>query len=129
VCSILIHAGVEPERRGEGPEFKIGGSISPLVFKGDFLDFFFLGNNVVYPGSGAFLTPRSGIQDGKKSGSGSRIQDEHPGLYFQEHGNNFWVKNFKFFDADPDPGSFRPWTRDGKIRILDPEKNLNPQHC
>jgi hypothetical protein len=42
VYSILIHAGVEPERRGEGPEFKIGGSISTLVkiLKGDFFVFF-----------------------------------------------------------------------------------------
>jgi hypothetical protein len=77
VYSILINAGEEPERRGEGPEFKIGGSSSTLVkiLKGDFLDFFILGNNVAYQGSGAFLTPRSGIRDGKKSGSGSRIQD------------------------------------------------------
>jgi hypothetical protein len=92
---MLIHAGVEPERRREGPEFKIGGSVSTLVkiLKGDFFDFFILGNNDAYHGSGAFLTPRSGIRDGKKSGSGSRIQDKHPRLYFQEHGNNFWVKN------------------------------------
>jgi hypothetical protein len=26
----------------------------------------------------------------------------------------------KFFDTDPDPGSFRPWIRDGKIWIQDP---------
>jgi hypothetical protein len=39
---------------------------------------------------------------GEKSRSGS----EHPGSYFQKLGNNFWVKIFKFFDADvdPDPG-------------------------
>ncbi len=33
-----------------------------------------------YPGSGAFLTPGSGIRDGKKSRA--RIRDEHPGSYF-----------------------------------------------
>jgi hypothetical protein len=35
--------------------------------------------NVDDPGSGAFLTPGSGM--GKKSRSGSEIQDEHPGYY------------------------------------------------
>jgi hypothetical protein len=41
---------------------------------------------------------------GKKSRS--RVQDEHPGSYFRELSNNFWVKKkLKFFDADPDPGS------------------------
>jgi hypothetical protein len=42
-----------------------------------------------------------------RSGSGIRIGDEHPGSYFQEPRNNFWVKILKFFDvdADPDPGS------------------------
>jgi hypothetical protein len=52
-----------------------------------------------------------------------RIQDEHPGSYFRELRNNFWVKILKYFDADADPGSgiFLPWIRygiqDGKIRI------------
>ncbi len=34
------------------------------------------------PGLGAFLTPGSGIRDGRKSASGSRIRDEQPGSYF-----------------------------------------------
>jgi hypothetical protein len=29
----------------------------------------------------------------------------------------FGLKILKFFDADPDPGSFFPGIRDGKIRI------------
>jgi hypothetical protein len=33
--------------------------------------------------------------------SGIPIRDEYPGSYFLELGNNFWVKIFKFFDADP----------------------------
>jgi hypothetical protein len=37
---------------------------------------------------------------GKKSGSGSGIQDGKPG-YFLELKNNFLVKILKFFDADP----------------------------
>ena len=36
-----------------------------------------------------------------------RIQDEHPGSYFRELSNNFLDnKILKFFDANPDPGSF-----------------------
>jgi hypothetical protein len=31
------------------------------------------------PGSGTFLTPGSGIRDGRKSASGSGIRDEQPG--------------------------------------------------
>ncbi len=34
------------------------------------------------PGLGAFLTPGSGIRDGRKSASGSGILDEQPGSYF-----------------------------------------------
>jgi hypothetical protein len=41
------------------------------------------------PGSGAFLTPGSGIRDGQEI----RIRDEHPGLYFRELGNNFLGEN------------------------------------
>jgi hypothetical protein len=48
--------------------------------------------------SGAFLTPGSG--KGKKSGSGSGMKNP-PGSYFREHRNNFRVKIYKFFDADP----------------------------
>ncbi len=36
------------------------------------------------PGLGAFLTPGSGIRDGRKSASGSGIRDEQPGSYFLE---------------------------------------------
>ena len=45
------------------------------------------------PGLGAFLTPGSGIRDGRKSASGSGIRDEHPGSYFLELRNYF----FSFF--------------------------------
>ncbi len=37
----------------------------------------------------------------------------------------FWVKIHKFFDADPDPGSFRPWIRDPGWKNSD----RDPQHC
>jgi hypothetical protein len=47
------------------------------------------GSCVADPGSGAFLIPESGM--GKISRSG--IRDEHPGSYFRELRNNFWVKN------------------------------------
>ncbi len=59
------------------------------------------------PRSGAYLPPGSGVSKKSRSGSGIRIGDEHPGSYFQEPRNNFWVKILKFFDvdADPDPGS------------------------
>ncbi len=45
--------------------------------------------SVADPGSGALLTPGSGM--GKKSGSGSKIQirDEQPGSYFRELRNIF----------------------------------------
>jgi hypothetical protein len=59
------------------------------------------------PGSGAFLTPGSG--------SGMKILDHFPRAYTQFFG----LKILKFFDADP--GSFRPWIRDGKIWVWDPE--------
>jgi hypothetical protein len=60
------------------------------------------------PGSGAFLTPGSGIRDGLKVS----IRDEQPGSYFLELKTIFGflgVKILKFFDADP--GS-RIWDRD-----------------
>ncbi len=60
-------------------------------------------------------------------GSGSEIRDQvlfwplDLGSYFRELINNFWVKKILiFFDADPDPGSFWSWIRDGKIRNRDP---------
>jgi hypothetical protein len=64
------------------------------------------------PGSGAFLTPGSGM--GRKSASGSGIRDEQPGSYFLELRNHFFgVKIYKIVlkiarirDGDSsDPGS------------------------
>jgi hypothetical protein len=78
-------------------------------------------------GSGAFLTPGSGIRGswmGKKSRSGSGIWNGHPGSYFQELRNNFL--GYKYLNSlmririrDPRSGSFLTleWIRDGKIRI------------
>jgi hypothetical protein len=43
------------------------------------------------PGLGAFLTPGSGIRDGRKSASGSGIRDEQPGSYFVELRNHFFA--------------------------------------
>jgi hypothetical protein len=54
---------------------------------------------------------------GEKSGSGSGIRDEQPGSYILELRNHFfWVKIFKFFDADPGSGM-------EKSRIRDREKH------
>jgi hypothetical protein len=74
------------------------------------MDFSYLSISV--PGSGAFLTPISGIVKIKVP-----IRDEYFGSYLRKLRNNFWVKILKFFDADPgsvnlfDPGS---GIRDGK---------------
>jgi hypothetical protein len=61
------------------------------------------------PGSGAFLSPGSGM--GRKSASGSRIRDEQPGTYFLELRTHFFgffgVKILKFFDADPETVQIR----------------------
>ncbi len=95
---------------------------------------------------GTFLTPGSGIRDGRKSASGSGIRDEQPGSYFLELRNHFFaffgVKILKFFDEDPgsgmekvrirDPGwrKFGSGIRDGKKS--DPGSGINipdPQHC
>jgi hypothetical protein len=63
------------------------------------------------PVSGVFLTAGYGMS--KKSGSGIGIRDEQLGSYFREFRKTiFWVKIFKFFDAEP--GS-----RMEKIRIRD----------
>jgi hypothetical protein len=40
------------------------------------------------------------------------------GAYKQFYG----LKILKFFDADPNPGSFGPWKRDGNIRTRDHEQ-------
>jgi hypothetical protein len=59
-------------------------------------------------GSGLLFCPR--IWVGKNL---DRIRDKHPVSYFQELNNYFRVKIFKFFVADPDPGS-------GFLFTLDP---------
>jgi hypothetical protein len=81
------------------------------------------------PGLGTFLTPGSGIRDGRKSASGSGIRDEQPGSYFLELRNHFFafggVKILKFFDEDPGSGM-------ETVRIRDPRSGINipdPQHC
>jgi hypothetical protein len=62
--------------------------------------------SVADPGSGAFLTPGSGM--GRKSASGSGIRHEQPGSNFLELRNHFFcffgVNILKFFDADPGSG-------------------------
>jgi hypothetical protein len=72
------------------------------------------------PGSGAFLTPGSGM--GKKSGpdpgSGSRMNNRDHISEILE--TIFWAKRLKFFDADLGSGL-------EKIRIRDPGwKNSDP---
>ncbi len=70
------------------------------------------------PGLGAFLTPGSGIRDGRKSASGSGIQNEQPGSYFKELRNHFFaffgVKLLKFFDEGPGWRQFGSGIRNGK---------------
>ncbi len=58
--------------------------------------------SVADPGSGAFLTPGSGIQDGKII----QIRDEHPRSIFRELRNRFFLGLKYLFDADPDLVSF-----------------------
>jgi hypothetical protein len=68
-------------------------------------------NNVADPdpGSGAFLTPGSGILD------------EQPGSYFLELRNNFLgVKILKFFDADPGWRQFESGMEQSRIRDKHP---------
>jgi hypothetical protein len=73
-----------------------------------------------------FLTPGSGIRDGRKSASGSGIRDEQPGSYFLELRNHFFaffgVKILKFFE-DPGWRQFGSGIRDGKKS--DPESGIN----
>jgi hypothetical protein len=79
------------------------------------------------PGLGAFLTPGSGIRDGRKSSSGSGIRDERPGSYFLELRNHFllfWgLKYFNSLMRIRDPG----WRQFGsgmeKSRIRDGKKS------
>ncbi len=72
------------------------------------------------PGLGAFLTPGSGIRDGRMSASGSGIRDEQPGSYFFELRNHFFaflgVKILKFFDEDLGSGI---WDGDSSSGIRD----------
>ncbi len=71
------------------------------------------------PGLGAFLTPGSGIRDGRKSTSGSRIRDEQPGSYFFELRNHFLpflgLKYLNSLMRIQDPGSGME-----TVRIRDP---------
>ncbi len=72
------------------------------------------------PGSGTFLTPGSGIQDGEKI----RIRDEYHGIldHFSESLETvFGLKIVKFFDADPDllnPGSGIRYKHPGPATLL-----------
>ncbi len=72
------------------------------------------------------MTPGFGIQDGKKSESGTNIPDN----FFESLDTILRVKIPKFFDADPDPGSGILMILDpgsGIFIILDPGwKNLDP---
>ncbi len=66
------------------------------------------------PGLGAFLTPGSGIRDGRKSASGSGIRDEQPGSYFLSLETIFMLfLGLKYFDEDPGSGM-------ETVRIRDP---------
>jgi hypothetical protein len=57
-------------------------------------------SSVVDPGSGAFLTPGSGMNN--------------PDHISESLETIFWVKIFKFFDADPGSGMEKIRIRDGK---------------
>jgi hypothetical protein len=61
-----------------------------------FMDGYKVGYVVADPGSGAFLTPGSGIVEGK-----IRIRDNIPD---PQHWNNSWDYH-KYSDSDPDSGS------------------------
>jgi hypothetical protein len=72
------------------------------------------------PGSGAFLTPGSGIRDGWKSASGSGIRDEQPGSYFLELRNHFLgLKHL----TDPGSGMETVRIRDPGYGICDGKKS------
>ncbi len=85
------------------------------------------------PGSGAFLTPWDGIRDGKNPDSGwiSCI------IFPRAEKHLFWLKIFKFFDADPgrdllDPGfgiflTLDPGWKKFVSRIRDKEPRF--EHC
>ncbi len=88
------------------------------------------------PGSGAFLTPGSGIRDPgwverQHPDPGSGIRDEQTGSYFPELRNHFFVflgvKILKFFDGNPGSGIQDPGWRQFVSGIQDPGwKKLDP---
>ncbi len=82
----------------------------------------------VAEGSGAFLSPGSGIQKSR-----SRIPRYIPDLMFENLGSVFWVKNTLFFDADRDPvsGILLTMDRDPGWKKSDPLSGINipdPHH-
>ncbi len=88
------------------------------------------------PELGAFLTPGSGIRDGRKSASGSGIRDEQPGTNFLELRNHFFAfLGLKYLNSlmrirDPGWRQFGSGIRDGKMS--DPGSGINipdPPHC
>ncbi len=70
------------------------------------------------PGSGAFLTPGSGIRGPEWVKIRIRIRDENPDHISECLETILWVKIFKFFEADPEWNKLGSGIRDGK--------NLNP---
>ncbi len=91
-------------KRGGVCEFRIKGSFTIFCknAKSNPGKKIYLKCSVADPGSGAFLTPGSGIQDGKII----RIRDEHPRSIFRELRNRFFWGLKYLFDADPDLVSF-----------------------
>ncbi len=75
--------------------------------------------SVAGPGSDAFLTLYLGSGMGKKSGSGSGMNN--PDHISESLVKIDWVKILKFFDADPgsEMEKIRSGIRDGKFRIRD----------
>jgi hypothetical protein len=94
-------------------------------------------DNVADPGSGASLTPGSGIWD---LGWG-KSQDPDPGFVSGMNNRShisgsletiFWVKIFKIFYVDPRPGIQDEKKSDPGWKKLDPGSGINnpdPQHC
>jgi hypothetical protein len=62
--------------------------------------------------------PGPGVRKEKDPDPGSRINI--PDLIFENMVAVFGLKMLKFFYANPDPGSWKPWIRDGRSRIRDP---------
>jgi hypothetical protein len=83
-------------------------------------------------GSGAFLTPGSGL--GKKSGSdmGSRSEMNNTDNISESLKTIFWVKILKVFMVDPGFGmeKIRIWSPEGKKSYPGSGINIpDPQHC